>query len=231
MIDHQLRVADRVDFLLQALMMVLTVGDSANAADDRACLDRLAPIDASFTLASASLRRRTLSNTFLLSGFAPRAVMSEMMNDDLRLWVNDLMRLAQQVRPSGRPSLSNAVLDAPSARAFSRTRPFCTNVGDVLELLEGRHVPHDSRDEASKQNRSPALAKMSTTRKKSAALCWQCSPASQCRFSDCTLLTRRALPLLQLSTTAAPRQRGLGCRGAVRRRRPASRGLCGASPG
>lgn len=45
MVDHLTIVADRLDFLGQALMAVLAVGLSADVADDRACLDRLAPID------------------------------------------------------------------------------------------------------------------------------------------------------------------------------------------
>ena len=61
-VDHLVFVADRLDLLLQAPMAVLTVGLSADVADDRACLDRQAPVDVSFTSAAASLRRHTLSS-------------------------------------------------------------------------------------------------------------------------------------------------------------------------
>ena len=94
-------VADRLDLLRQALMVVLTVRISADVADDRACPDRLA--DASFTSAAAGLRRHTLSKILLIYDSAVRAVMSEVVNDDLRLRVNDLMRFAQQLRPSTVP--------------------------------------------------------------------------------------------------------------------------------
>ena len=47
-VDYLLVVAYRLDFLRQAQMAALTVGLSAVIADDRACLDRLAPPDAAF---------------------------------------------------------------------------------------------------------------------------------------------------------------------------------------
>ena len=66
-------------------MAVLSVGCSLDGDDHRHCRERVATIDAAFTSASAYLRRHTLSNIILLSGPAARAVMSEMVNDDLRL--------------------------------------------------------------------------------------------------------------------------------------------------
>ena len=82
-VDHMLMVADRLDVLHHALMAVLTIGFSAGVADDRACLNRLPPVNASFTSAATGLRRHTQSNLIMLSGFAARDVMSEVVNDDL----------------------------------------------------------------------------------------------------------------------------------------------------
>ena len=95
MVNHLLMVADRLDFLRQALVAVLSVGFYLDSDGDRHCRERVATIDAAFTTVSADLRRHTLSNIFLLSGSAARAIMNNMVNDDLRLWVNDLMRFAQ----------------------------------------------------------------------------------------------------------------------------------------
>ncbi|CAN0494248.1 unnamed protein product, partial [Laminaria digitata] len=168
-------VADRLEFLRQALVAVLTVGLSADVADDRSCLARIASIDAAFVSASADLRRHTLCNGILLSGTAARAAMSDMVNDDLRLWVNDLTEFAQQVRPPTVPPPPDTVFAMPPVPAFQRTTAFCSSGGDVLKLVEGLHVPRDGRDGSSKRNRSPAPAKTGTTRKKSAALCRQFS--------------------------------------------------------
>ena len=80
-------------------MAILTVVFSLDSDGDRHRRKRVATIGTAFTSASADLRRHTLGNNILLSGYVARAVMSEIVNDDLRLWVNDLGRFAQQVRP------------------------------------------------------------------------------------------------------------------------------------
>ena len=90
MVDHLLMVADRLDFLRQSLVAVLSVGFSLHSDVDRHCRERVATIDAAFTTASADLRRYTLSDIILLSVSAARAVMSKMVNDDLRLQLKDL---------------------------------------------------------------------------------------------------------------------------------------------
>ena len=59
MVDHLLMVADRLDFLRQALVAVLSVGFSLDSDGDRHCRERVATIDAAFTTASADLRRHT----------------------------------------------------------------------------------------------------------------------------------------------------------------------------
>ena len=77
-VDHLVFVVDRLDLLRQARMAIFTVGLSADVADDRACLDRLAPVDASLTSAAVGLRRHTSSEIILLSGSAAPGVLSEM---------------------------------------------------------------------------------------------------------------------------------------------------------
>ena len=156
MVDHLLMVADRLDSLRQALVAVLSVGFSLDSDGDRYCRERVATIDAAFASASADLRRHTLSNIFLLSGPATRAVISEMVNDDLRLWVNDLMRFAQQVRPPMVPPPSYFTFSMPPVPSFKRTSAFCSSGGDVLKFVEGLHVPRDSQDGPSKRISNPA---------------------------------------------------------------------------
>ena len=184
-VDHLVFVADRLDLLRQALMAVLTVGLSADVADDRACLDRLAPVDVSFTSAAAGLRRHTLSSILLRYGSASRAVMSDMVNEDLRLWVNDLMRFAQQVRPLTVPPQFNAVFNAPPVPAFGRTRNLCSSGGEVLKIVEALQFLRDSSDGAPKRGQSLAPAKTGPARKKSAALCGMFASTGLCRYSDC----------------------------------------------
>ena len=186
MVDHLLMVADRLDFLRPALVAVLSVGFSLDSDSDRHCRERMATIDAAFTSASADLRRHTLSNIILLSGPAARAVMSEMVNDDLRLWVNDLMRFAQQVRPPMVPPPSDFTFSMPPVPSFKRTSAFCSSGGDVLKLVEGLHVPRDSQDGPSKRKINPASP--GTPKKKIAAQCRQFASLGRCRYIYSSIL-------------------------------------------
>ena len=77
MVDHLLMVADRLGFLHQALVAVLSVGFSLDSDGDCHCRERVATINAAFTSSSADLRRHTLSNTIPFSASAARVVMSE----------------------------------------------------------------------------------------------------------------------------------------------------------
>ena len=163
MVDYVLMDADRLDFFRQALVAALSVGDSLDSEGDRHCRERVATIDAAFMSVSADLRRHTLSNIILLSGSAARAVMSEMVNDGLRLWVNDLIRFAQQARPTMVPPPSDFTFSMPPVP--SHTSAFCRSGGDVLKLIEGLHVPRESQDGPSKRGSNPANP--GTPRKKS----------------------------------------------------------------
>ena len=144
MVDHLLMVADRLDLLRHALVAVLSVGFSVDSDGDCHCRERVATIHAAFTSASANQCRHTLRNMILLSGSATRAAMSEMVNDDLRLWVKDLMRFAQQVRPPMVPPPSDFTFSMTPVPSFRRTSAFCSSGGDVLKLVEGLHVPRES---------------------------------------------------------------------------------------
>lgn len=62
LLDNLVMVADHLDLLRQARIVVLTLGLTADVGDDLACLDRLAPVDASSTSTVEGLRRHTLSN-------------------------------------------------------------------------------------------------------------------------------------------------------------------------
>ena len=156
MVDHLLMVADRLDFYHQALVAVLSVGVFLDSDGDRHCRERVATIDAAFTSASAELRRHTLDNIILLFGSAARAVMSEMVNDDLRLWVNDLMQFAQKVRPPMVPPPLDFTFSMPPVSSFKRTIAFRSSGGGVLKLVEGLLVPRESQDAPSKRKNNPA---------------------------------------------------------------------------
>ena len=186
MVDHLVMVADRLDFLRQALC-----GDPVCWVFPRQrrrppLPERVATIDADFTSASVDLRRHTLSNIILLSGSAAWAVMREMITDDLRLWVNDLMRFAQQVRPPMVPPPFDFTFSMPPVPSFNRTSAFCSSGGGVLKLVEGLHVPRESQDGPSKRKSNPANP--GTPRKIIAAQCRQFDSLGRCRFSNCKFL-------------------------------------------
>ena len=94
-----LMVADRLDVVSSALIGVLSVGLVPSVDADRPCLERLAPLTAAFSSASADLRTHTLCNYASLSSAKASSVMWEMANHDLRLWVNDIMRFALTSQP------------------------------------------------------------------------------------------------------------------------------------
>ena len=236
MFDHLLMVADSLDFLRQALVAVLSAGCFFGSDGDRYFRERVATIDSAFKSASADLRRHTLSNIILLSGSATRAVMSEMVNDDIRRWVNDLMRFAQQVRPPMVPPPSDFKFSMPPVPSSKRTSAFCSNEGDVLKLVEGLHMPRDSQDGPSERKSNPANP--DTPRKKSATQCRQFSSLGRCRFSSCKFLHSASLADATLpdalcdSGSSSTRAGGSGA--LVLRSEPrggSGGGICGAGSG
>lgn len=80
-------IADIVEFLPDALVAVIYVVLAAEISDDRACLDRVAALEARLTSAAVSVFQRTLNNMVFL--FIPAAwrVMSVMVTDGPRLEV------------------------------------------------------------------------------------------------------------------------------------------------
>ena len=112
--------------------------------------------------------------------------MSKMVNDDLRLWVDDLMRFAQQLRPPMVLPPSDFTLSMPPVRSLKRTSAFCSSGGGVLKLVEGLHVPRERQDGPSKRNSNPANP--GTPRIKIAAQCRQFASLGQCRISNCKFL-------------------------------------------
>ena len=211
-VDHLLMVADRLDFLRQALVAVLSVGFSLDSDGDRHCREKVATIDAAFTSTSADLRRHTLSNITLLPGPAARAVMSEMVNDHLCLRVNDLMRFPQKVRPPMVPAPSEFTFSMPPVPSFKRTSAFCSGGVDVLKLVELLHVPRDSQDGPSKRKSNPASP--GTPKKKSlfsadSLLPW--ADADSPTANSCIRLPRPTpLHPMPFATVAGGRRRLLG---------------------
>ena len=59
-----------------------------------------------------------------------------MVNGDLRLWVSQLMRDAQQAKPAEVPPPPGTVFDMLPLPAFDRILSFCGGGGDVLRLIE-----------------------------------------------------------------------------------------------
>ena len=112
-------IADRLECLRSALVAILTIGLSADIADDVPCLQRVNTISESFTSAAASLRTHTLCNMGHLSSRGARRVISDMVNGDLRLWVSQLMRDAQQAKPAEVRPPPGTVFDMPPLPALS----------------------------------------------------------------------------------------------------------------
>lgn len=85
MANHILIGSDRLHFLRQATISVLAVRLLADVADDRAGLEQVETVDSSCTSAAAGLYRHTLRNNILHTGTAARNVMSEIVDDVLRM--------------------------------------------------------------------------------------------------------------------------------------------------
>ena len=93
-IGHSLMVADRLDLLGLAVVAILSVGLSPGVADDLLCLARVNALGDAFTVAIMGLRAHTFSNYSMLSVPEAHAVLCDMVNRDIALWVSELMRAA-----------------------------------------------------------------------------------------------------------------------------------------
>ena len=127
-------IADRLELLRSAIVPVLSIGLASGVGDDSSCLARVAALSASFTAVAAQLRTHILNNYASLSTPATQGVMCDIVNHDLRLWVQELVRFAHQVRPEVIPSPADTLFDAPRVPAFHRTLAFCKGGDDVLKM-------------------------------------------------------------------------------------------------
>ena len=62
--------------------------------------------------------------------------MCEMVNHDLRLWVNYLMRFALTSQPPVVPPPPDMAFAVPPLPAFGRTSAFCQGGGELLKIVE-----------------------------------------------------------------------------------------------
>ena len=112
-------ITDRLELPWSAIAAVLFVGLSSGVSDDSSCLARVAALSACFTTVAVQLRRHILTNYTNPSTPADRGVMREMVVNDLRSWVHDLVRLAHQVRPEVVLPPPCTVLDTPPVPVLS----------------------------------------------------------------------------------------------------------------
>ena len=125
-IGHSLMVADRLDFFRLAVVATLRVGLSPGVADDLPCLARANALGDTFTVAVMGLRANTFSNYSMLSVPEAHAVLCDMVNRDIALWVSELMRAAQRFVPCCCPSPSLYGVRPPTharVRTYSRILP------------------------------------------------------------------------------------------------------------
>ena len=109
-----------------------------------------------------------------LSSRAAQRVMSDMVNSDLRIWVSQLMRDAQQAKPAEVPPPPGTVFDMPPLPAFDRIISFCGGEGDVLRLIEEVGGQRGGGDGQYKRKALSGLASPrtnSSSKKKSAQIC------------------------------------------------------------
>ena len=108
-VEALLMVADRLDLLRLTVVGVLL----PDISDDRLCLDRVSVLSDAFAAVVYNLRSHTLCNYGTLANDGARRVMIDMVNTDLRLWVNDMMLAPQQSSPVVVPPPSGTVFDMP----------------------------------------------------------------------------------------------------------------------
>ena len=93
---HSLMVVDRFDPLRLAVVAILFVGLSPGVADDFPCLARVNALGDAFMVAVMGLHAHTFSNYSMLSVLEVHAVLCDMVNRDIALWVSKLMRAASR---------------------------------------------------------------------------------------------------------------------------------------
>ena len=157
-IGHSLMVADRLDHLRLAVVAILSVDLSPGVANDLLCLARVNALGDAFTVAVTGLRAHTFSNYSMLSVLEASAVLCDMVNRDIDLWVSELMRAALLSSSAVVPPSAGTVFDPPHMPAFVRTLEFCRGGGEVLRLVlrsigSGTNGPPSGRPPVSPRGR------------------------------------------------------------------------------
>ena len=189
-VGDSILIADRLELLRSAIVVVLSMGHASGVGDDRACLARVEALSASFTAAAAQFRTHILTNYTNLSTPAARGVMCDMVNHDLRLWLQELVRFAHHVRPEVIPPPAETVFAAPPVPAFDRTLAFCKGGNDVLEMIaDVTQGLRSGVDGSNKQKSGAANVGLSSpgtgsSRKKSSQVCRQFASTGHCKWRD-----------------------------------------------
>ena len=134
-IGHSLIVSDRLDLLRLAVVAILSVDLSPGVADDLPCLARVNALGDAFTVAVMGLRAHTFSNYSMLSVPNAHAVLYDMINSDIALWVSELMRAAQRSSRAVFPPPAGTVFEPPPLPEFVRTLELCQGGGEMLRLV------------------------------------------------------------------------------------------------
>ena len=148
-------VADRLDLLRLAIVAILSVGLSPRVADDLPCLARVNALGDAFTVAATGLRAHTFSNYSMLSVPEAHAVLCDIINRDIALWVSELMRAAQRSSPDVVPPPAGTVFDLPPMPAFVRTLEFCCGGGGGPPACTQQHRFRRKQAHQAEGHRSP----------------------------------------------------------------------------
>ena len=154
-IGHSLMVADRLDLLRLAVVAIFSVGLSPGVADDLPCPARVNALGDAFTVAVMGLRAHTFSNYSMLSVPEAHAVLCDMVNRDIALWVSELMRAAQRSSPAIVPPPAGTAFDPPPVPAFVRTLEFCRGGGRFSGSYSVASVPAQTGPPSGRQPLPP----------------------------------------------------------------------------
>ena len=107
----------------------------------------------------------------MLENDGARRVMIDIVNTDVRLWVNDMMLAAQQSSLEVVPPPSGKVFNTLPLPAFDRTGDVCRGGGSVLKRIVSQ--AHGKGGESSKRKalNSPAGSSGVKSRAKPSAVC------------------------------------------------------------
>lgn len=184
-------VADRLELLRTALLGLLSVGLLTVVPADRSRLDRVSTSGAVFTATSADLQFHTLNNYSSLSTAAARSVLFDMVDHDLRLWVNELMRFSTGIHPALVPPPPDMVFEMPPVPIFSRTAAFCQGDEELLKIVEETPQGQRSVGDGGAKRRphaGPSPAGTIHLQKKRTQPCRVCLCTGKCGWRDCIVL-------------------------------------------